>query len=199
LTSPTTIPRNWDIFKQVNDIPFPDVLKVYLGEEPRRNKTPCPFHLDKTPSFHVYADGWKCYGCGEHGDNVSFVAKLLELRPIDAAKLIARDFGIPIRDRPLSREERALIARKRDREQQNRQLRKAFAKWCKEAQERARALAEGIRSVLEEYGIDIDDDLLPMVHLLPWLEWVADILQDGTEDEKVELFKDERLRRWIGV
>lgn len=29
----------------------------------------CPFHQDhKTPSFHVYQEGYHCYGCGEHGD-----------------------------------------------------------------------------------------------------------------------------------
>lgn len=29
----------------------------------------CPFHADhKTPSFHVYEDGYNCYGCGQHGD-----------------------------------------------------------------------------------------------------------------------------------
>lgn len=29
----------------------------------------CPFHQDhKTPSFHVYQEGYHCFGCGQHGD-----------------------------------------------------------------------------------------------------------------------------------
>lgn len=28
----------------------------------------CPFHADKSPSFHVYEEGFHCYGCGKHGD-----------------------------------------------------------------------------------------------------------------------------------
>lgn len=28
----------------------------------------CPMHDDSTPSFTVYVDGWKCFGCGAQGD-----------------------------------------------------------------------------------------------------------------------------------
>jgi len=34
----------------------------------------CPFHGEKTPSFHVYDKGFfKCYGCGVGGDVIKFV------------------------------------------------------------------------------------------------------------------------------
>jgi DNA primase len=37
----------------------------------------CPFHAEKTPSFHVYAHAnpphYHCFGCGAHGDVVSFI------------------------------------------------------------------------------------------------------------------------------
>ena len=33
----------------------------------------CPFHGEKTPSFHVYDKGFfKCYGCGVGGDVIKF-------------------------------------------------------------------------------------------------------------------------------
>lgn len=38
----------------------------------------CPFHGEKTPSFTV-SDAkrfWHCYGCGEHGDVVDFIARI---------------------------------------------------------------------------------------------------------------------------
>ena len=38
----------------------------------------CPFHQERTPSFTVSpARGtYKCFGCGEGGDAISFVEKL---------------------------------------------------------------------------------------------------------------------------
>ena len=33
----------------------------------------CPFHHEKSPSFHVYDDGYHCFGCGAHGDAIGFV------------------------------------------------------------------------------------------------------------------------------
>ena len=58
----------------------------------------CPFHKEDTPSFTVNDKGrWKCWGaCGESGDVISFVAKLFNERPIEAARRLANDFGIEI-------------------------------------------------------------------------------------------------------
>jgi len=31
----------------------------------------CPFHKEKTPSYHIMQDlTYRCYGCGKHGDVV---------------------------------------------------------------------------------------------------------------------------------
>ena len=35
----------------------------------------CPFHQEKTPSFYVYEDHYHCFGCGAHGDAVSFLMR----------------------------------------------------------------------------------------------------------------------------
>ena len=42
-----------------------------------RYKGLCPFHGEKTPSFHVYDKGlFKCYGCGVGGDLFAIVPEL---------------------------------------------------------------------------------------------------------------------------
>jgi DNA primase len=35
----------------------------------------CPFHAERTPSFYVFADHFHCFGCGAHGDAITFVMK----------------------------------------------------------------------------------------------------------------------------
>lgn len=59
-------------------------------------KTQCPFHKEKTPSFSIKKEEniFKCFGCGESGDAIHFVAKLKQIEPLDAAKLIAETFNI---------------------------------------------------------------------------------------------------------
>lgn len=57
----------------------------------RQDKVRCFLHAgDKNPSLQIYADGWKCFGCGEHGDAVDLTSNFEELRediptPFDSA------------------------------------------------------------------------------------------------------------------
>jgi DNA primase len=43
---------------------------------PRSRKIACPFHEERTPSFHVYRHHFKCFGCGARGDIFDFAALL---------------------------------------------------------------------------------------------------------------------------
>jgi DNA primase len=55
----------------------------------------CPFHNEKSPSFHIYGDGhYYCYGCKENGDAITFVRKTRELSFIDSLKFLASKYGI---------------------------------------------------------------------------------------------------------
>ena len=57
----------------------------------------CPFHKDKNPSMKI--DGrYYCFGCGEKGDAIDFVAKFYGLGKKEAALRIASDFGISFED-----------------------------------------------------------------------------------------------------
>ncbi len=58
----------------------------------------CPFHNEKTASFSVVDDKkfYHCFGCGAHGDIISFTMEYHHLSFIDAVEKICNDYGIEI-------------------------------------------------------------------------------------------------------
>lgn len=86
---------------------------VTLRRSGSRMKGLCPFHSEKTPSFHVDADRgrYKCFGCGKAGDVISFVQETEQLSFAEAVETLGKRFGIPIEYEEgtgPSREERSL-------------------------------------------------------------------------------------------
>ena len=61
-------------------------------------KACCPFHHEKTPSFHIQpAKGYyHCFGCGESGDVIKFVMKYEGLSFMEAAHKLASACGLEI-------------------------------------------------------------------------------------------------------
>ncbi len=58
----------------------------------------CPFHSEKTPSFHVVPDRqmYKCFGCGKGGGAINYVMELENLPFKDAVAVLAQRAGIPV-------------------------------------------------------------------------------------------------------
>jgi DNA primase len=58
----------------------------------------CPFHQEKTPSFHVNParQSYKCFGCGEGGDAISFLMELEQLTFPEAMETLARSLDIDL-------------------------------------------------------------------------------------------------------
>jgi hypothetical protein len=71
------------------------VAEKYFGPIPRDKKVRCPFHADKSPSMHVYDDGYHCFGCGERGDAVDLVVKLEGVDKLEAYRRITGDGWVP--------------------------------------------------------------------------------------------------------
>ena len=58
----------------------------------------CPFHDERTPSFHVRPQMglWHCFGCGEGGDVISFVQNINHISFTEAVEYLAAKAGITL-------------------------------------------------------------------------------------------------------
>lgn len=61
-------------------------------------KACCPFHHEKTPSFHIQPEKgfYHCFGCGESGDAIKFVMKYEGLPFMEAAQKLAAAAGMEL-------------------------------------------------------------------------------------------------------
>ena len=147
----------------------------------------CPFHHEKTPSFHIQPDKgfYHCFGCGESGDCIKFVQKQEGMSFIEAVKKLAAGCGITVEEK----EDPQAGQRKRQLELHS-QLADFFRRCLQQAKEAeparaylaSRALpdaivaqfkigyaplsAEAMRTWAKKYGFS-DDDLVAAGVLLP--------------------------------
>ncbi|MBQ6206136.1 MAG: DNA primase [Oscillospiraceae bacterium] len=58
----------------------------------------CPFHHEKTPSFHVVPDRqmFYCFGCKKGGDAITFIREIENLPYADAVKFLAKRAGLEV-------------------------------------------------------------------------------------------------------
>ncbi|HUM03038.1 MAG TPA: DNA primase [Thermoanaerobaculia bacterium] len=58
----------------------------------------CPFHGEKTPSFHVHPEKgfYYCFGCGAKGDAITFVRETERLEFAEAVAYLARRAGVAL-------------------------------------------------------------------------------------------------------
>jgi DNA primase len=77
----------------------PDILSTIENEgiELKRGKALCPFHDERTPSFIVNQrrQTFHCFGCGAHGDVITFIQKLHGYDFKDACKYLGITPGKP--------------------------------------------------------------------------------------------------------
>lgn len=93
--------------KQKTDIVELVGQRVKLTKAGRHFKGLCPFHSEKSPSFIVSAErqSYKCFGCAEGGDAISFLQKYEGMSFLEALETLAKRAGITLESyRPTSQD-----------------------------------------------------------------------------------------------
>lgn len=87
-----------------------DVVSNYVSLQPRGGSLwgCCPFHSEKTPSFHVLPDKQLCYcfGCKKGGGVINFIMEEENLSFPDAVRFLARRANMPVPEEEHSDESR---------------------------------------------------------------------------------------------
>src|SRR3989475_1382612 len=109
------MPGDFDLVKERVDIVQLIGERVVLKKAGRGYVGLCPFHPEKTPSFHVDPDrrAYKCFGCGEGGDVFTWLEKQDGLEPAEALRVLADRAGVELTSRraPVEQErEKRLLA-----------------------------------------------------------------------------------------
>lgn len=78
-----------------------EVIGEYVPLKPAGSgsfKGVCPFHAERTPSFHVSRERqiWKCFGCDKGGDIFAFVMEMEGLSFPEALRFLAAKAGVEI-------------------------------------------------------------------------------------------------------
>jgi DNA primase len=94
-----------------------DIVQVVQDHVPLRKsgatyKGLCPFHGEKTPSFHVNREKgfFHCFGCGVGGDVFKFVELQEKVGFTDAVRMLAQRFAVPVPELTADGTERSDVA-----------------------------------------------------------------------------------------
>ena len=100
--SSSTPPSLRDFAQQLKDhVPIDTVIGEYVPSMVRAGnsfKACCPFHKEKTPSFHVNPEHgfYHCFGCQAHGDVIKFVQEIEKTDFMAALEILARRAGLAV-------------------------------------------------------------------------------------------------------
>jgi len=151
----------------------------------------CPFHEDKTPSFAIKENRFRCFGCGAHGDAIDFVRELKGFSFKEACQYL----GIKT-DRPTTKAERREARAKVRERQRKRDLVETFRAWeANYSTELGRRIRGAYRWINQNIRSPNDlkgkkgDTLAGLYKELPLWEWGIEVLACGNDEEKYQLFK----------
>ncbi|BFT29172.1 DNA primase [Alteromonas sp. D210916BOD_24] len=113
------IPRDFidDLLSRTDVVEIVD-SRVKLKKAGKNYQACCPFHNEKTPSFTVSQDKqfYHCFGCGAHGNAISFVMEFDRLEFVEAIEELARYHGLEV---PREKGSRPAMSEEKKQQQQD--------------------------------------------------------------------------------
>ena len=161
----------------------PDIVEIIEAEGVALRKKGrhlwglCPFHDDRTPSFMVDPEQqrFNCFGCGAHGDVIDLIQRLHNLSFKDALKHLGIRPGKAPQVDPRAKRKRELV--------------KNFERWRKDTCNDACDLYNDVWHVLRSCR-DMEDieKHAPVIHELSRIQGDIEILCEGTDEQRFELY-----------
>lgn len=94
-------------------------IESMTGKSFEKGAIKCPFHAEKTGSFKVKNNYYKCFGCGDSGDIITFIMKFNNIGFIEAIRFADQYFNTHILEEKITIKQQ-IEERKRKREIENR-------------------------------------------------------------------------------
>lgn len=181
-----------DIFKEVeNRVKITDTCNL-LGIKLNKNqKCLCPFHKEDTPSFSIHTDKniFYCFGCGEKGNSITLVSKILNIKHVEAAKYLndMLNLGIDIKGKREDKNKINLYI-------QQRESKKRFDEWENQT---FQFLCDCYKKILEwkkTKGPEKDEYIYALKNI-DYLGYIIDeIFIYGTDEDKIWFKKNFRKK-----
>ena len=190
----------FDTIKEV--LPITNILRFYGVEVKQKNKTLCPLHNEKSPSFTIYpsTNTWHCFGCGAGGSAIDFVMLYFGLAPLDAAKKLDIDFSLGLFDYKPTPEERQRLQEQKAQQQADKSITRAFEDYMDKAYSLLCDYAKLLRDWKETHAPQSIDDMdkplhslfVEACHKLDYIEYLLDCLIFAGLDEQIQFYETHR-------
>lgn len=173
-----------------------DIIRKYSpSSEIKKDVMRCPFHSERTASFRVYrsTNSFYCFGCGVGGDQINFVAKILDISYYDALKRVDEDFMLGVFSRKISKS----TLQKRIYERERKQFEEEKTKLKRQAEENK--LINFFKELRNRFESESDNIKLKnaIIFVESWLNGKMDIdgvvtmlPKDYSADEIIENVKE---------
>ncbi len=197
-----------NLFKEVKEYLKPEqVAEYYIEQKGKKSGSnvfyKSPFRNEKTASFCVNnSKGFHDFGTGWHGDIISFVSKLYNVAPLDATKILIKNFSLPIKlNERIDYKEVQKIKKKNAI---NKNVTKGLEKWynstfikvCDEYKTNEKIIEIIKKQIKEEKDFE-KENLQQALQYLYFKEnllelWFEDFNNARTEEDKLNLFRNRK-------
>jgi DNA primase len=166
-----------EVKELVNIIDVANLLGLKLNKS---HFCKCPFHTEKTASLSISEKKqvWKCFGCGKGGDAINLVEDLLKINAYQAAKYINDNLGLGLDFKGKTDEIKI------NRYKQKQMAKQQFMLW------ENRTFQTLCNSIHKMNFIEKDQNLST-------IDYYLDAFIYGTNEEKIELYKDSSFRKKV--